>query len=183
MTLKAKILIIVTAMAFLGCEKSDSPSQGYPRLYYLCFELLNIDGSSRENGDVEITGNTFIATLDQLVNGQYPWNGMGVIENEITQGLDSVLFGGPCGAPGCDSSFKALRFATGRDGIEANEPVPFEKDKYWLLRYANEDVDTLRIHDIQTVNPYKRSFTFFINDQEIDATEFLNGEFAITIKK
>jgi hypothetical protein len=170
-------------MAFLGCEKSDSPSQGYPTTYYLYFELLNIDGSARENGDVELTGNTSIATLTQLIDGQYPFKNMGKIEDDTTQSFNGALFGGPCGASGCGSSFKALLFATGHDGIEANEPVSFEKDKFWLLRYENEDVDTLRVHDIQTVNPYKRTFTFFINEQQLEATEFLNDKYAITIQK
>ena len=61
-------------------------------------------------------------------------------------------------------------------------PVPFEKDKYWLLRYAN-DVDTLRVHDVQTTNPYSRIFAFFVNEQQVEATNVIYEEYAITIQK
>lgn len=181
--MKSFLLTLAILFSLTSCEKENSPSEGYPTIYNLYFELLNVDGSARENGDVEITGNSYLASLTQLVNGQYPWYEMGKIENESTQGNNSILFGMPCSGPNCDSDFTKLGFASGREGVDVNGLVPFEKDKYWLLRYANDDVDTLRVHDIQTIEPDNRIFTFFINEQEVEATEFFNDEFAITIKK
>ena len=115
--------------------------------------------------------------------GNYDWYKMGIIFTEVTQESDKVLFGGPCEAPNCVTNFKSMQFASGAEGVDVNGPVPFEKDKYWLLRYANEDIDTLRIHDVQTINPYNRNFTFFVNEEQVETTNFIYEEYAITIQK
>jgi hypothetical protein len=181
--MKTLILILTISISFIACDKDNNTSEGFPKIYNLNFELLRADGSIYENGEVEITNNTYLATLTDLTDGQYSFLGMGKIDTEETQGSGKSLYGWPCGGPNCVSDFGSIEFASSREGIDVNDPVPFEKDKYWLLRYVNEDVDTLRIHDVQTINPYNRTFTFFVNEQEVEATNFIFEEYAITIQK
>ncbi len=182
--MKTFIIIFVMGLSLIGCDKErNEPSNGYPEVYNLNFELFRDDGSKYENGEVEITNNTGVATLMELTNGQYPFLGLGKVDTEETQGSGKTLYGVPCGGPNCVSDFKAIQFASSAEGVDVNGPVPFEKDKYWLLRYANEDVDTLRIHDVQTINPYNRAFTFFVNEQQVEAANFIYEEYAITIQK
>lgn len=181
--MKSLMLILIIGLSLSACDKDNNPSEGYPVIYNLNFELLRSDGSLYENGEVEITNNTYLATLTDLTDGQYSFLGMGKIDTEETQGSGKTLFGWPCGGPNCVSDFGSIEFASSRDGVDVNGPVPFEKDKYWLLRYAGEDVDTLRVHDVQTVNPYNRVFTFFVNEQQVEATNFIYEEYAITIQK
>ncbi|WP_347373531.1 hypothetical protein [Aequorivita sp. Q41] len=182
--MKTYILLLVMVLSLNSCNKeSNEPSGGYPKIYNLNFELFRVDGSTYEDGEVEITNNTGIATLIELTNGQYPFLGLGKIVTEETQGSGRTLYGSPCGGPNCVSDFGSIEFASGAEGVDVKGSVPFEKDKYWLLRYANEDVDTLRIHDVQTINPYNRTFTFFVNEQQIEATNFIYEEYAITVQK
>ncbi|WP_271393398.1 hypothetical protein [Aequorivita sinensis] len=108
---------------------------------------------------------------------------MGKIENEATQGINSELFGGPCGAQNCPSEFVSLSFASGAEANDIGENETLEKDKYWLLRYGTEDVDTLRINDVLIKNPYSRNFRFFINGEELDGNNFIFDEFAVKIQK
>lgn len=180
--MKTIFLTIAMGFSFLSCEKNQSETEVDPITYNLNFELLKIDGSAYENDEVEITSNTYLATLADLTNGQYSYLGMGKIYTE-TQGNDKIFFGTPCGGPNCHSEYLHLPIASSAEGVDVNGAIPFEKDKYWLLRYANEDVDTLRIRDVQTVNPYNRAFTFFVNEQEVEATNFIFEEYAITIQK
>ncbi|MDP2687928.1 MAG: hypothetical protein Q8O62_11940 [Aequorivita sp.] len=182
--MKTYILIFAMGLSVISCNKeSNEPSDGYPEIYNLNFELFRADGSTYEDGEVEITNNTYIAMLTDLTDGQYSFLGMGKIDTGETQGSGKTLYGGPCGGPNCVSDFKAIQFASSAEGVDVNGPVPFEKDKFWLLRYTNEDVDTLRIHDVQTINPYNRAFTFFINEQQAEATNFIYEEYAIKIQK
>lgn len=168
--MKKIILTVLIGVLLISCKKDDNPSSDLPRTYLLDFTLLHTDGSLYENGDVEISGNTSIAELTDIVNGQYPWLEMGKRYPDA-QGEASELFGVPCGAPNCESDYTSMEFAYGNEGgeLEANEI--WEKDKYWLIRYTNNDIDTLRIHDIKTMNPYNRQFSFFLNGIEIE-----NGE-------
>ncbi|NGX82782.1 hypothetical protein [Aequorivita sp. KMM 9714] len=108
---------------------------------------------------------------------------MGKIENEATLNINSILFGGPCGAQNCPSEFVSLPFASGAEANDIGENETLEKDKYWLLRYGTEDVDTLRINDVLIKNPYSRNFRFFINGEEIDGNNFIFDEFAVKIQK
>jgi len=182
--MKTIILILAIGLSIVSCNKeSNEPSDGYPKIYNLNFELFRADGSPYEDGEVEMTNNTFIANLADLTNGQYSFLGMGKIDTEETQGSGKTLYGWPCGVPNCISDFRSIEFASSREGVDVNGPVPFEKDKYWLLRYESEDVDTLRVHDVQTINPYNRTFIFFVNEQQVEATNFIYEEYAITIQK
>src|SRR5690606_11833824 len=180
--MKSYILILVIGLTSISCEKANNPSEGYPKTYKLNFELLRADGSVYENGEVEISSLPLTIINGNLM-GNYDWYKMGIIFTEVTQESDKVLFGGPCEAPNCVTNFKSMQFASGAEGVDVNGPVPFEKDKYWLLRYANEDIDTLRIHDVQTINPYNRNFTFFVNEEQVETTNFIYEEYAITIQK
>ncbi|MAP80599.1 MAG: hypothetical protein CL526_05875 [Aequorivita sp.] len=171
------------SISFIACDKDNNTSEGFPTTYNLNFELLRADGSMYENGEVEITNNTYLATLTDLTDGQYSFLGMGIIDTEVTQGTTKTLYGTPCGGPNCVSAFASIEFASGAESKNVDGPIPHEKDKFWLLRYTNEDIDTLRIHDVQTVNPYKRVFTFFVNEQPVEATNFIYDEYAITIQK
>jgi hypothetical protein len=180
--MKTIFLIIVMGFSLLSCEKDRNTTEEYPKIYNLNFELLRADGSVYENGEVEISSLPLTIINGNLM-GNYDWYKMGIIFTEVTQESDKVLFGGPCEAPNCPSAFIPISFASGAEGVDINGPVPFEKDKYWLLRYANEDIDTLRIHDVQTINPYNRNFTFFVNEQEVEATNFIYEDYAITIQK
>lgn len=181
--MKSYILILVIGLTSISCEKANNPSEGYPKTYKLNFELLRANGSVYEDGEVEITNNTGSVPLEDITNGQYSYLEMGEIDFPESQGNGKIMFGVPCGGPNCVTNFKSMQFASGAEGVDVNGPVPFEKDKYWLLRYANEDIDTLRIHDVQTINPYNRAFTFFVNEQEVEATNFIYEDYAITIQK
>lgn len=181
--MKTYILIMAIGILSMSCSKDNKqPEEGDPVTYSLNFELLKGDGSLYGDGEVEIT--SFPLKMENgNLEGQYEWYGMGKINTEFTNGQEKELFGGPCGGPNCIADYIAIGFASSRDGVDVNGPVPFEKDKYWLLRYANEDVDTLRIHDIQTIEPYNRTFTFFVNEQPLESTYLGYDEYAITIQK
>jgi|SRR5690554_1151776 len=181
--MKNFILILSVIFSIMGCTKTSFPSEPYPKIYNLNFELLRHDGSVYENGEVEISGNTGIAKLEEIINGQYPWIGLGKIETWETQAYGKTLFGEPCGGSNCSSEYKSRTFAWGNEGDDMGKNETWIKDKYWLLRFPNEGVDTLRVHDIRKNDPYTRNFTFFINGQEVDAINFVHDEFAITIQK
>ncbi len=181
--MKAIVLILAIGFSFLSCEKDQNPGEEDPRIYNLNFELLRNDGSVYENGDIQISGNSFATNLTEIQNDQYSWLGLGKIETEETRRSDKILFGWPCGTPNCNSDYMSLEFASGAEGRNIGDNESWEQDKYWLLRYTNEDVDTLRIHDSRTNNPYTRTFTFFINEQPLEATNFIYDEYAITIQK
>lgn len=182
--MKIWIITIVMGLSLLGCQKDNKPSGGDPRIYNINFQLLRGDGSSHKNGDVEING--FLLTMEngqlQLGDG-FDWYGMGRINTQETQTSGKILYGGPCLAPNCVTDYVSAPFASGAEGDTIEQNEIWEKDKYLLLRYANEDIDTLRVHDIRTENPYNRTFTFFINGQETEATNFIYDEYAITIQK
>ena len=180
--MKSIFLIITMGFTLLSCEKENEPSNEDPKIYNLSFELLRDDGNPYNNGEVEISSFPLTMTNGSL-DGNYEWYEMGQIYTEETQGSEKILFGGPCGVSNCASDFISIPFASGAEGVNVDGTVPFEKDKYWLLRYANEDVDTLRVHDVQTTNPYSRIFAFFVNEQQVEATNVIYEEYAITIQK
>src|SRR5690606_27820519 len=167
-----------------SCNKEDTTDGGYPKLYRLYFEMMDKNGRPYENGKVEITSNTgIVENIEELTSGQYPFLAMGKIITEMTQGNEKDLFGHICGAPNCESDYSPLEFASGAENPEAHGSTPIEKDKYWLLRYPNEDVDTLRIHDVYVVEPYSRAFTFFVNGLQIEANNMHPQNYIITIQK
>lgn len=181
--MKAFILILTIGFSFIACDKDNNPSsEGDPITYNLNFELFRSDGTVYEDDIVQISGEQELLNgqLLPIGNGELFWFDLGKLTIDFQNG-DSIFFGISCGENCYD--YLPLPFASSRDGVDVNGPVPFEKDKYWLLRYANEDVDTLRIHDIQTINPYNRIFTFFVNEQQVEATNFIYEEYAITIQK
>lgn len=180
--MKTKLLIIAIVFSLLSCEKENNPSEDYPAIYNLNFELLRNDGSTPEDGEVKISSFPLSMINGDLI-GDYEWYGMGKIPAEENQPNDKILFGGPCGVSNCVTDFIAIPFASGAEGRDIGENESWEKDKYWLLQYANEDVDTLRIHDVRTNNPYSRSFSFFINEQQVDAINFIYDEYAVTLQK
>lgn len=177
------ITLIIVTLFIISCNKDSNPSESDPRIYNLNLELVNSEGNAYRNGDIEISGNTFARELDQIIDEQYPWFGLGKIENEATQDINSILFGGPCEVQNCPSEFVSLPFASGAEVNDVGENETLEKDKYWLLRYGNDDVDTLRVNDVMIKNPYSRNFKFFINGEEIEANNFIFDEFAVKIQK
>lgn len=180
--MKTIFLIVAMGFSLLSCEKENKPSNGDPKIYNLNFELLRSDGTVYEDDNVQISGEQelFNGQLHPIGDGELFWFDLGKLIIEFQNG-DFILFGISCGET-CDD-YLPLPFASGAEGVDVNGSVPFEKDKYWLLRYVNEDVDTLRIHDVQTINPYNRNFTFFVNEHEVEATNFIYEEYAITIQK
>ncbi|CAM3335192.1 hypothetical protein [Aequorivita lipolytica] len=180
--MKTIFLIIVMGFSLLSCEKENKSSEGDPKIYDLNFELLRSDGTVYEDDNLKISNEQelFNGQLHPIGNGELFWFDLGKLTIQSQNG-DSILFGISCGE-NCND-YLPLPFASGAEGVDVNGPVPFEKDKYWLLRYANEDVDTLRVHDVQSINPYNRTFTFYVNEQQVEATNFIYQEYAITIQK
>ncbi len=178
--MKTYILILTIGLTLLSCKKEDSP-EGIPKIYNLNFELLRGDGTTYEDDELQLTIEQELVNgqLQPVGGGEMVWFNLGKLE-EVPQIEGTILFGISCGA---DCDYLPVPFASSAEGVDVNGPVPFEKDKYWLLRYANEDVDTLRVHDVQSINPYNRAFTFFVNEQMVQASNLIGEEYAITIQK
>ncbi|MBT0607111.1 hypothetical protein [Aequorivita echinoideorum] len=178
--MKTFILILAISLLVTGCQKDGSPSNGVPVTYDLNFELLKMDGSVYEDGEVEISNNPF--GMSAIGNNQFIWEDMGKLALESQTG-NGVLFGIKCGGTAsCDSDYLPLEFASGAEGRDIDENETWVKDKYWLLRYPNEDIDTLKIHDVRTKSPDSRTFTFYINEQQFNVIEGLS-QYYITIQK
>lgn len=178
--MKVKLLILAIGILMASCQKDSNATEEYPITYELNFELLRVDGSVYDNGEIQISSIP-LSMVDGDLVGDFEWYGMGKIPTEEDQNNDKILFGGPCGVPNCVTDFIPIPFASGAEGSEAEEDQIWETDKYWLLRYVNEDVDTLRIHDVRINNPYTRTFSFFINEEPIEASNFIFHEYAITM--
>ncbi len=180
--MKTYILTLLFILTLVSCQKEEEAAA--PIEYHLNFELLHQNGGSYNNGEVEITGNLGGRTLESLANGGFPFISLGKIHADYTQSQSKTLFGIPCfGTSSCYSDFIGLPFATGAEGRDTGAHEMWEKDGYWLMRYPNADIDTLRVHDVRTNDPYTRTFTFFFNGQPLEATEIAPAEYAVTIRK
>lgn len=184
MIVKTYILILVLGILYVGCNADDKPSsESDPISYSLSFKLLRPDGSSYENEEIELSSNPSNTNLTDILNGQYPFYGMGKIPSDIQNG-NEFLFGVACDtSPGCISGYMPLDFASSAEGRDIGENEIWEKDKYWVLLYPNDDLDTLRINHKVRKNPYTLTFQFFVNEDLYNVTEEDFDQYYITIQK
>lgn len=180
--MKTLILILTTGFILIGCNKEDNSSEGIPATYDLYFELLRSDGSIYGDDELQISGAQELVDgqLRAIGNGELSWFNLGKL-SEQSQNGGSSYFGISCIA-NCEN-YLPLQFASGDEGEEIEENETWEKDKYWVFSYPNNDLDTLRINHIVTRNPNTIVFKFFINEEEFSVTEGDFDQYYMAIQK
>lgn len=168
-------------LSLISCDKDNDSNAGDPVNYNLIFEMYRSDGTIYGDNELQISGAQELINgqLRPIGNGELFWFDLGRLSGE-SQNNGSNYFG-ICGSV-CED-FYPLGFASSAEGSDIGDNEIWEKDKYWVLSYPNNDIDTLRINHKVTKNLYTLTFKFFVNEAELNVMEGDFDQYYITIQK
>lgn len=168
--------LLIVGCLFISCSKNDC-NDGFknkfsPTWHETYFELLKPNGSSYENEEVKIS------TLREYVDGELvpyspnndEWHSLFEINSQDSI-PDVKLFG--LGCETCTTN-SGLIYASGPNECGYDYFENWNKNKYYLIEFPDQQIDTLLIKDILKPGGV-RKFRYFINSAEIDIQVFLHN--------
>lgn len=153
--MKPLFITIIALISISGCSKDNfSQGAGDPGEYNLFFEFSKGgDASHFKEGDIEISG--LVKGVNLQTNESLTYEDAGFytlpIDSLASDSVNTRIFGPFIFSAGWETEEEA--------GGRGNELF---FDRYFLLRYQGEDIDTLRVTDSTKVG-YYRHFSFYID--------------------
>lgn len=169
--MKNYVFLLVTIFLFASCEK-EADELGYPKMYYLSFELFDSEGKPVADDLIDLSADLRMDDQGRLVpdvilDTKWVYK-MGKI-NSIETDLEN-LYG--IRIVSKSSLYGSLSFPakTMEEHRIYNGDEPYERDVYHLFRNSTDHtkIDTLRIRDVVRIEPYSRTFDFFLNEEPLE---------------
>ncbi len=161
------ILILLILLIATSCNKNDiNDNDSFPIIFYMYFEVIKSNGMFFDDGEIELSHEM------KMENGQITTSGGGSAiwyemgkSNIASEAMNTTLFGiGPCQPElaNCFDSYIALDFSL-TSGSQNSGTNDYLIDRYFLIRYNETEMDTLRIRDEKIGGIV--NFEFYVNEQ------------------
>ncbi|MCE7057033.1 hypothetical protein LZF95_20300 [Algoriphagus sp. AGSA1] len=126
--------ILASFFSLAGCNQDDTPNSDYPAWIYLYFDFVDTDGKKLPESYVEIVN----AQLDHNGNlipfgNEFEWLPVGLSSMKEDTFFGPMIVGGNV-----------------EETIEYKEQS-LKRDYYYLYRFSESDIDTLRVHSTSIV--------------------------------
>lgn len=154
------LLALFSSLA--GCSTEDTPNSGYPAFIDLYLDFRDCDGKKLPKSYVEMVN----ARLDQdgnldPIGNDNEWYYLKAVMPDENIGFQDTLFGPLTVGGNVEETIKY-------------EGQPLERDYYYLFRFFENDIDTVRVHS-----------TFIVTERD-DVMQggiaiFYNGELATSV--
>lgn len=169
--MKNYVFLLVTIFLFASCQKeAEAMGDAYPKLYYLYFQVMDKNGESYKGDPIEISHCYIIEnnSLELYHIEEELWRKLKIMDSLRNENLN--LFGVASMDPNDDAAYPIL-FETGeRARIVMQGRTEEVMDWYYLFRNSTDHtkIDTLRIRDVVRIEPYSRTFDFFLNEEPLE---------------
>lgn len=144
--------LILGIFIYTGCSEKDTPDTGEPIRYNIYFEILKRDSTSFDEGEVELSEPL------EVIDGEFAFPGEEIrwhklkIDTQVSNALEKTIF-------------EPVVFSGWSSEWNYSGTPEWEQNTYYLFKFPEGDIDTLRINDNTVVKPRRQDFMFFLNDE------------------